>query len=710
MSALSEAQKDAQTYNIRQRIFDMPVTDYSNLGKCVREFEPYKQLWLTTDDWIKSHKVWMNDPLGELDAEALELQIAASAKAIFKCTKAFKDVPGCLQVAETVTGWIREFQPFVPLIQALRNPGMRDRHWDQLSEKLGFEVKPNKDFTFTNCLEKQLQNHIDVIVKVGEFAGKEFAIETALDKMEAEWRPIDLTVMAYKETGTYIISGVDEIIQQLDDHIVMTQAMSFSPYKKPFEDRIAIWERKLLTSSDVIEEWLKVQQLWLYLEPIFSSDDIARQLPTENKRYQTMYTMWRKAMKGAFKTPNVITYCPNVKLLEDLRESNKLLEQVSKGLSSYLESKRGVFARFYFLSDDELLEILSQTKNPLAVQPHMRKCFDNIKSLTFEDDLQMSAFSSEDGETVKFNEILYPKGNVENWLLDVERVMQLSIKEIFTKAWAAYYESDRVDWVSRQGWPGQIVIAGTQMAWTKETSEAIDNGEMPQHTEKSKKQLADLVVAIRGKLDKIARKVISALIVIEVHAKDVCISLRDDGIKSSREFEWIKQLRYYWEQDDEGVENLRVKSVTAAFNYGYEYLGNSGRLVITPLTDRIYITLTGALELVYGGAPAGPAGTGKTETTKDLAKALAIQCVVFNCSDQLDYRAMAKFFKGLASAGAWACFDEFNRIDIEVLSVVAQQVLTIQLAIKAKERRFFFEGSDLQLRWTAAPFITMNPG
>lgn len=702
--SIESAEQTARTYNARQVIFGQDLTDYGRIAELKRTFEPFALLWPNVDNWLKLKASIQEKPMIQLNAEQITKDLQSIYTALHKSTRNFKNGPSSiLQIATDLKAECNEMKDHVPLLTALLNPGMKQRHWTKLSEVLGFEFALDDEITLHDALAANLEEKIDAITEVVGIASKEYSIEVSLQKMQSEWEEINLEIEPYKNTGTYVLKASDDIIQKLDDDMVMTNTMEFSPYKKPFEERLNRWENTLKLITFVIEEWLNCQRQWLALEPIFASDDIKKQLPTEAERFATVDKTWRKILESAYRAPSALKFCPSEKLLEDFKQNNKLLGHVQRGLNDYLESKRVAFPRFYFLSNDELLSILSQTKDPTAVQRHLRRCFENVGSLTFEEDLKMTAMNSCEGENVPFVRTLYPEGNVEHWLLEVEAVMRETLKDILGKAVAQYPEVPRIEWVLN--WPAQIVLCGAMIYWTKHVEDALHEGKLKEMYEQLNQQMIDLTKLVRVTSDFLNLRTLSCLIVLDVHAHDVVEKMVDVGVDSVDAFEWISQLRYYFEND-----TAMIRMLTYTVEYGYEYLGNTSRLVITPLTDRCYLTLTSALQMNMGGAPQGPAGTGKTETTKDLAKAVAFQCVVYNCSESVDYLQMGVFLTGLASCGAWACFDEFNRIYIEVLSVIAQQITTIQNAIQANVKHFRFENRDVALSPRCAVFITMNPG
>ncbi|XP_041084991.1 dynein heavy chain 3, axonemal-like [Polyodon spathula] len=705
-SSLDEALAELEDINKEEALLEREQSQFPLLQATMANKQPYDQLWTTAYNFHTKSEIWLNGPFLNLNAEDINEEIGNMWRTVYKLTKTLSDLPGPRRVADSIKVKIDKFKQYLPILSTICNPGIKQRHWEKISEIVGFDLKPEADTSLLNMVEYGLAKFIDKLDEIGASASKEYSLEKAMEKMKLEWADACFGFTKYRDTGTRILSAVDDIQVLLDDHVIKAQTMRGSPYIKPIETECKQWEEKLLLMQDILDAMLKCQATWLYLEPIFSSEDIIAQMPEEGRKFGIVDSYWKDIIGESVKDTRVLVATAQPNMLGRLQESNALLEDIQKGLNTYLEKKRLFFPRFFFLSNDELLEILSETKDPLRVQPHLKKCFEGIAKLEFTDNMEITGMISSEKETVQFVKKIYPakaKGMVEKWLQQVEETMLSSVRQVIQDGTEGYVQLPRKKWVLQ--WTGQVVICVSSIYWTKEVSEAIQQNTLPEYLKKSNEQISEIVELVRGKLPGGARMTLGALTVIDVHARDVVARLAQDKVSSLNDFQWISQLRYYWLDSD-----VKVKMITTEVKYGYEYLGNSPRLVITPLTDRCYRTLMGALKLNLGGAPEGPAGTGKTETTKDLAKALAKQCVVFNCSDGLDYKAMSKFFKGLAQSGAWACFDEFNRIEVEVLSVVAQQILSIQQAIIRDLKKFMFEGTELLLNPTCSVFITMNPG
>lgn len=198
-----------------------------------------------------------------------------------------------------------------------------------------------------------------------------------------------------------------------------------------------------------------MQSVWLYLEPVFSSEDIISQMPVEGSKFKEVNISWHNLMTRIGSNPSALTVIEYEDLGPILKAANEKLERVQKGLNDYLESKRALFPRFYFLSNEELLEILSETKEPLRVQPHLKKCFEGIASLKFDDERKIHGMYSIEGELVPYTRVIDPiasKGQVEDWLVQVEDVMLKSVKNVIEQSYQDFLKKPRDKWsISWQG-------------------------------------------------------------------------------------------------------------------------------------------------------------------------------------------------------------------------------------------------------------------
>ena len=155
------------------------------------------------------------------------------------------------------------------------------------------------------------------------------------------------------------------------------QSMSASRFVAAFLDEVNKWEKGLSLCGEVIDIWMRVQQLWMYLESIFiGSEDIRIQLPEEAKAFDRIDDSWQKIMSETFATPNVMLACGVDGRLDELHGLMDALTACQKGLADYLQTKRNAFPRFYFISDDELLSVLAPPPTPACLlhRPALLAC------------------------------------------------------------------------------------------------------------------------------------------------------------------------------------------------------------------------------------------------------------------------------------------------------------------------------------------------
>ena len=623
---------------------------------------------------------------------------------------------------EHVQETIKTYLKVNGIITDLRSEALRERHWKELRRKLNAKWVLT-ELTLGDLWDSDIKKYEVIYKDIIQRAQGELALEEFLKQIREYWGSFELELVNY-QNKCHLIKGWDDLFAKLGEHANSVSAMKASPYYKVFEEQANSWDDKLNRIRILMDVWIDVQRRWVYLEGIFSgSADIAALLPVESTRFKSVNTEFIGIMKKVNSMRLIIEVLNIEGIQRTFDRIAEMLTKIQKALGDYLERQRSAFPRFYFVGDEDLLEIIGNSKDIERIQKHLKKMFAGLSMLMLDEEkTTILGMASTEGETVPFKRSVSIKEfpRINEWLTKVENEMKFTLATLFQESLIERTTIDSNDAPSLLNWidkyPCQLVVICSQTIWTQRTEKAISL--LDSEADALSNYLKEIETILNTFADRVlmdlpnnTRKKYEYLITELVHQRDVLRKLIRINVRSIKSFEWLYEMRFYWNPNEESIlKNLSLKMANASFHYGYEYLGVSEKLVQTPLTDRCYLALTQALEGRMGGSPFGPAGTGKTETVKALGAQLGRFVIVFCCDEGFDFQAMSRIFVGLCQCGAWGCFDEFNRLEERILSAVSQQIQTIQVALKEGAGEVELIGRGLKLNQDMGIFITMNPG
>ncbi|XP_053958646.1 cytoplasmic dynein 2 heavy chain 1 [Anastrepha ludens] len=611
---------------------------------------------------------------------------------------------------------VERLQGVMPILQQLQSDTLTERHWARIFMLLNkLETKSIHNLFLRDILEdyNALQQASTEIANLVKQAASEQIVRQALTELDQWSVTSNLKLINHKDSAgntLSLIKDYQEVLNKIGDNQSLLQSAKNSAAFEAFSDQAELWESRLNTLDSLLTSLSQSQRRWVYLEPVFG----AGTLRNEEALFRRIDKDFRYVMREIQADPRVISLIKINNISTIVSSLEKQLSRCQNNLMTYIMDKRNSFPRFYFLGDDDLLEILGQaTKDAEIIQKHIKKLFPGCHSIGIAKTLNgestvytIQSLQSAEGDILQLREVVPMKGPIEDWLNHLVSSIQCTLKDAIFECYSTTDAENFTQSLLRK-YPIQVLSITRAIQFTKQTEKAILSMSLRKLHQALNTEITHFANMKNQTNDTLLQIKLRALLFDLVHYASVVEELQEHNVMHVSDWHWLCQLKFYLAGTDGRL--VVVRMVYAEFEYSYEFLGNPNKLVNTKLTHKCYLILTQAMHMGLGGNPFGPAGTGKTECVKALGAMLGRLVLVFNCDENVDTESMSLILTGLVRCGAWGCFDEFNRLHEATLSAISMLIQPIQMALKDKSDVVQIGERNIKLNQHCGIFVTLNP-
>ncbi|KAM9769930.1 dynein heavy chain domain-containing protein 1 [Menidia menidia] len=761
--------------NMKEQTMDLSI-----LTVDVQKVIARKELWqlkAVCTTWLEELKLQCFSEVVMLEALEKIVTWKEEARALMNV------IPPEDAVLQETLGILENLYHQIEVMVKLQSPTLGEEHLETIFQGMGILYVPEKKVTVADVMSQQLLTHQKQIDRICRDAQTEWRMEQEFQMLRLGWKDrlfqlceftlpddmgcdsqngltetqepkesINLNVQTESQLSSsdarFIISDLETHSAKIENDLIALSTMLTSRHSVGFRRQLEDWVRSLQQLAKLLDLFERFQQMWAFLKKLFTETSFCDQRVDLLGNFQTVDKTFMELMDSVSSNLNVLNFVSSEtngrfngkSLCQILGNGLSTMEAISKQMQNVLHTICEQFPRLWFLSDWEVMQLLSCPPTPLMLQPFVRKCFKGVCWLEVDcetstaKDVQSSGVLSENQRQLKvlgifgslqehiaFEPPLEQNPDALVWLSAFENQLRLTMAKL-TKQCAVLrnnlkpYSQDssiertvmsirlcypdrledtqpELDLLSE--YPLQCLLVAEEVCWCSIVLQASQEknplklNKIKAYISKKLKNLGNIirntVIGSRKEslLSNYKMMCLRALVQLTMKHAEQLSRLMDLPCVLESSFEWLSLMKYHINTEDRPVKGndnptCYVDVLGHHVPYGFEYYGPDDLAMLhSPSTDQAILGIVLALTSYKSGFVNGPSMCGKTTTVVQLGKAFGQQVVVKQCYPSLTSCAVQQMLLGSLQTGAWLLLDSVDLLSQGVLCILGQLLVDI---------------------------------